>query len=97
MINKYRYEIEDKIYRALGVLKSAVILNSNECLKLLSDVRLGIEMGIIKDVDKISLNNILVNTQTASIYEMYNGKLSDKETNFNRAKIVREILKKETL
>ncbi|AWI07370.1 protein arginine kinase [Clostridium drakei] len=97
LINKYRYEIEDKIYRALGVLKSAVILNSNECLKLLSDVRLGIEMGIIKDVDKISLNNILVNTQTASIYEMYNGKLSDKETNFNRAKIVREILKKETL
>ncbi|NMM63470.1 protein arginine kinase [Clostridium sp. P21] len=97
LMNKYKYEIEDRIYRALGILKSAVILSANECLKLLSDVRLGVEMGIIKDVDKILLNNILINTQTASIYKMYNGKLSDKETNFNRAKIVRETLKKKTL
>ncbi len=97
LIDKYKYEIEDRIYRALGILKSAVILSSNECLKFLSDVRLGVEMGIIKDVTKILLNNILVNTQSANIHKMHNKKLSDKETNFNRAKIVREILKKEIL
>lgn len=97
LIDKYKYEIEDRIYRALGILKSAVILSSNECLKLLSDVRLGVEMGIIKDVTKKLLNNSLINTQTANIQKMYNKKLSDKETNFNRAKLVREIFKNEIL
>lgn len=97
LISKYRYEVEDRIYRALGILKSAVLLNSNECLKVLSDVRLGVEMGILKDVNKVSLNNILVNTQKASIYQRYNEKLSDNETNFNRAKIVKEILNEKTI
>ena len=85
LMKKYNYEIEDRIYRALGVLKSAILLNSDECLKLLSDVRLGVEMGIIKDVDKIILNNLLVETQKSTIQQIYDKKLSHKEIEFNRA------------
>lgn len=94
LIKKYRYEIEDRIYRALGLLKSAVLLSSNECLKLLSDVRLGTEMGIIKDVDNFILNNLLVDTQSASIQRLSGKKLSSKEREFNRANLVKERLAK---
>ncbi len=97
LIGKYKYEIEDRIYRALGVLKSAVLLNANECLKLLSDVRLGVEMGIIKDINKVMLNKILVSTQAANINQMHNKKLSDREIDFNRAKIVKKSLANEAL
>ncbi|MBC2582536.1 protein arginine kinase [Clostridium sp. DJ247] len=90
----YKYELEDKIYRGLGILKSSVLLDIEECLKLLSDVRLGVEMGIIKDVDKVTLNNLLVDTQGATIQGMYNKKLSDKEIKFYRAKLVRDRLTK---
>ncbi|MBV7274481.1 protein arginine kinase [Clostridium thailandense] len=92
LMKKYKDEIEDRIYRALGILKSAVLLNSNECLKLLSDVRLGVEMGIIKDVDKVTLNNLLVNTQPASIQQICRKKLSSKESELSRAKLVKERL-----
>jgi len=92
LIKKYKYEIEDRIYRALGVLKSAILLNTDECLKLLSDVRLGIEMGIIKDVDKVTLNSLLVYTQNATIQKLLDKKLSSKERDFNRAKLIREKL-----
>jgi protein arginine kinase len=92
LIKKYKYEIEDRIYRALGLLKSAVLLNSDECLKLLSDVRLGAEMGIIKDVDNFILNNLLVDTQSASLQQLNGKKLSNKEREFNRAKLVKERL-----
>lgn len=92
LIRKYRYETEDRIYRALGVLRSAILLNPDECLKLLSDVRLGVEMGIIKDVSKVALNNLLVDTQNAVIQQFYNKKLSSKERDYYRAKLVRERL-----
>lgn len=94
LIKNYKYEIEDRIYRALGMLKSAVLLNSNECIKLLSDVRLGVEMGIIKDVDNVILNNLLVDTQIASIQQIHKEKLSNKEIELNRAKLVKERLAK---
>lgn len=94
LIKNYKYEIEDRIYRALGTLKSAVLLNSNECIKLLSDVRLGVEMGIIKDVDNVILNNLLVDTQAASIQQINKEKLSNKGIELNRAKLVKERLAK---
>lgn len=97
LIKNYKYELEDRIYRALGILKSAVLLNSSECIKILSDVRLGVEMGIIKDVDKVILNNLLVDSQPACIQQMNKGKLSNKEIEINRAKLVKERLAKVTL
>lgn len=97
LIKKYRYEIQDRIYRALGILKSAILLSLDECLKLLSDVRLGVEMGIIKDVDKRILNDLLVETQNAAIQQSGGKKLSHKETEFNRAKLVRERLTQKIL
>lgn len=36
LMSKYKYEIQDKVYRALGVLKNSILLDSRECLKLLS-------------------------------------------------------------
>lgn len=92
LIKRYRYEIEDRVYRALGILKSAILLSSDECLKLLSDVRMGVEMGIIKNVDKVVLNKLLVETKNAIIQQAGDKKLSNKEKEFNRAKLVRERL-----
>ncbi|MCI1944660.1 protein arginine kinase [Clostridium luticellarii] len=92
LVKKYKNELEDRIYRALGILRSAVLLSSNECLRLLSDVRLGVEMGIIKDVDKVTLNNLLVNIQPAAIQREGSRNLSSSERDFNRAKLVREKL-----
>jgi protein arginine kinase len=91
-LKSYRYELEDKIYRSLGILETAVLLNSNECLDLLSNVRMGVELGIIKNVDNMSLNSLLLETQPAAIQKRLNINLSDKERNFNRAKLVREAL-----
>ncbi|AYD39225.1 protein arginine kinase [Clostridium fermenticellae] len=88
----YKYNIEDRIYRALGILKSAVLLNSDECLRFLSDVRLGVEMGIIKDVDLIMLNKLLVKTQCLLINDSKLQNSTEEKKSFDRAKMVRETL-----
>lgn len=97
LLNNYRYELEDRIYRAFGVLKSAILLDATECLNLLSDVRFGVELGIINEVDKEILNSLMVSTQPAMLQKLYNEKLSDKLRNLNRAKLVRESLSKANL
>ncbi|QGU96522.1 protein arginine kinase [Clostridium bovifaecis] len=93
MISKSRYEIEDKIYRSIGILKSAVMLRSKETLNLLSNVRLGVEMGIIKDIDKNTLNKLLVDIQPATLQKVSGDMLFDKQKNLNRAVLVKERLK----
>lgn len=92
LMKNYRYELEDKIFRALGVLKSAVLLNSKECLNLLSNVRMGIEMGIIKDVNKCILNSLIVETQGAALQVNAGTRLSGKERDLKRAELVRKKL-----
>lgn len=92
LMKGYKYELQDKVYRSLGVLRSAVLLNSKECLNLISNVRMGVEMGIIKDVDVQVLNSLLVETQPATLQLISNVKLSEKDRDFNRAKLVRKKL-----
>ncbi|WP_446898036.1 protein arginine kinase [Clostridium sp. LBM24168] len=96
LIKNSRYELEDRIYRALGILRYAELLSTNECLKLLSYIRLGVEMGIIKDISKAVLNSLLVEIQPATIQQNYDKILSSRERDFNRAKLVRNKLAKIT-
>ncbi|KGM93897.1 protein arginine kinase [Clostridium botulinum] len=93
MLNKHKYELEDKIFRSLGVLKAATILTTREVLGLISNVRLGVEMGIVKDIDKSILNNLLVNIQPSTIEYLAEKELVDIEERAKRAKIVKEALK----
>ena len=44
-IEKYKYELDDKIFRSLGLLKSAILINNKECLNNLSNVRIGSRNG----------------------------------------------------
>ncbi|MFL0248507.1 protein arginine kinase [Candidatus Clostridium stratigraminis] len=92
IMKNYKYELEDKIYRALGILKSAVLLNSKEALNLISNVRMGTEMGIIKDVSNETLNSLLVEIQPATLQLITSSKLSERDRDINRAKLIRNRL-----
>ncbi|WP_027633508.1 protein arginine kinase [Clostridium hydrogeniformans] len=93
MIEKqYKYELEDKIYRSLGLLKNSRILSSKEALDLLSNVRLGLEMGIIDNIDMSFINNMLIDIGSASLQMIVDKELSGKERDIERAKLIREKL-----
>lgn len=93
MLEKQRGEFEDSIYRALGILKYARVMTSSECLNLLSRVRMGIEMGILKDVDMDTVNKLIVDSQPATLQLKEGKELGTDERDFLRARVVRESLK----
>lgn len=91
LFSKKRDEMEDKIYRAYGVLKSARLVSMKECLELLSWVRLGVEMAII-DIDKMKLNELLIRVSENTITSLIGSKSDMKAREKKRANIIHEIL-----
>lgn len=88
------YEIEDKIYRAYAVLKSARLITSNEAIELFSIVRLGIETGIIKDIKIAVLNKLFIFTQPAHLQKKYGIKMDSSTRDIKRAELIRQELNK---
>jgi len=92
LLSKCRYELDDKVYRAYGILKCAILLDSKETIDLLSNIRLGAELSLI-DIDKNKLDKLLILTSNSSLQNYLGRYLDDKEIKYERAKLVKEILK----
>lgn len=84
--------LEDRVFRSYGIFSNARILTSNECMKLLSDVRLGIELGIIKNVNIRMINDLMVVTQPANLQKHYKSPLTPEDRDVKRAELIREKL-----
>ena len=87
--NKFRFE--DKVMRSYGILTNAKILTSNETMNLFSDVRWGVNMGIIKNVNLEKLSGALYETLPASLVKKYN-LTEPTERDLKRAEIFRSSL-----
>lgn len=85
----YRYELEDKIMRSLSILKSSVLMSNKEALELLSNVRMGVEMGII-NIEREKLNSLLYKISSPAIASEEGNGLSEKDKNIIRSKILKE-------
>lgn len=89
LLEAQKYKLEDRLMRSLGILKYAVVLTSDEAMKRLSDVRMGVELGLIQNLTLETINGILYEVLPANIMQKYN--LSDPtERDLKRAEIVRE-------
>ncbi len=84
---QYKYEVEDKIFRAYGILKEARILNSTEVLELLSNVMFGVEMSLI-DINKDLLYRLIIESRDSVIQERFGGGLNKKEIEIERAVMI---------
>ena len=82
---------EDRIWRALGVLKTARLLNHKECMHLLSLVQIGASMGLL-DVPAETVTALQVDVQPATLATAQGKDLEAEERDVARAALVRERL-----
>lgn len=92
LLNKRKNEMEDKIFRSLGILKYSRNITSKEAMKLLSNVRLGIEMGIINDIEFKEITKLMIEVQPASIQKYASKELTQEERDMFRSNFIRERL-----
>jgi protein arginine kinase len=84
--------IEDHIWRAFATLKSAHIIASKEAINLFSQVRLGVDMGILKGLDIQTINRIFILIQPAHLQKIEGKLLSAQERDIKRAELIRREL-----
>lgn len=84
--------IEDKVWRAYGLLRYARTLSFEETMNLLSGVRLGVGLGVVGGVGMYALNKLLVHTQPAHLAAMEGIPLDDPALPVRRARYVRTLL-----
>jgi protein arginine kinase len=85
-------QLEDRLCRSYGILTQARLLTAQEALKLLSDVKLGADLGIIAETKRSEIKELLFMIRASILQKMVGQELSPAERDFYRAAIVREKL-----
>ena len=92
LMKQNRDLLQDKIWRSSGTLKSAHIISTKETLSLLSMVRLGVDMGLLNDIDRRAVNELFILTQPAHLQKIEGKTLSSSQRDAKRASLIRRRL-----
>jgi len=84
--------MEDKVWRAYGILRHARSLSFDEMMNLLSGVRLGLTLKLLPTPRVLTLNKIMVLGQTAHLEREAGRTLDEGAADERRADFVRELL-----
>ncbi len=91
IVNK-PHQIKNDVGRAYGTLKYAEILSSDEATDLLSSLLIGADLHVFDEVDRTTVNELLIDIQPAHLQKMRGKILSPEQRDIYRAKIIRERL-----
>lgn len=83
------YYIQDKVWRAYGILEHARTISGEEVMNLLSAVRLGVSMKLIKTLSVSKINRMLIHSQDAHLDVQAGQSLDPAERDINRANVIR--------
>ncbi len=85
LIEESKQDLHDNVSRALGILCTAKKISSEETMHYLSKVRMGVNLGLIGDIQIPTLNKLFIHTQPAHLQKLRGNKLSVTDRNIERA------------
>lgn len=89
---KENITFQDCVYRAYGILKNSRIISNEEAMKLLSDLRLGVSIDIIKEIELSKVQSLIVETQENTLKLILKDNFDTQEENIKRADYIRKEL-----
>ena len=90
---KNEIELQDVVHRAYGVLTNAVKINSDESRKLLSEVKMGVDLGILNELDDGQVRKLELYTKPGNLQKYVGKTLDGYEREIKRAEIIKQIIK----
>ena len=92
LMTNNRVQLEDRIWRAFGVLRHAKTMSSTEALDLLSAVRLGVDLGLMNGLTRTTVNELFIFSQPAHLQKLEGKALTAKDRDTKRAELIRNRL-----
>ncbi|GAA3412019.1 protein arginine kinase [Paenibacillus hodogayensis] len=90
LLAESRIRVTDRVKRSYGILSHAAIMDSKEASQRLSDVRLGVDLGLLDGVSPHALNELMVMTQPGFLQQYARTKLSADDRDVRRAELIRD-------
>ncbi len=94
LVQESRNDLHDRISRAYGILCTAQTITSEETMHLLSSVRMGVNLGLIDDLEIPTVNQLFIHTQPAHLQKIHGATLDSADRNSERAIYLRRHLRK---
>lgn len=79
----------DVIYRSYGLLLYAKLMSNDEGMKLISNLRFGVEMGLFDNIDFDTINRLIIEIQPATLMKNIGKRLTPAERDHIRAELIR--------
>ena len=95
LIRESHENLHDRVSRAYGILRTAQTITSEETMHLLSSVRMGVNLGLIEDLEIPTVNDLFIHTQPAHLQKLSGAELESTDRNIERARYLRRHLNKE--
>ena len=93
LVKESQKDLHDRVSRAIGILRSAQTISSEETLHLLSSVRMGVNLGLIPDLEIPTINKLFIHTQPAHLQKLRGTELETADRNVQRAIYLQSHLK----
>ena len=93
LIVESQNDLRDRVSRAYGILCNAQAISSEETMHLLSSVRMGINLGLIDNVEIPTVNQLFIHTQPAHLQKIRGVELGTADRNVERAEYLQRHLR----
>ncbi|NMO97546.1 protein arginine kinase [Paenibacillus lemnae] len=92
LLNDSRLRITDRVMRSYGILSYAEVIEAKEAAQRLSDVRLGVDLGLLEGPASAVMNELNVMTQPGFLQKRFGDGMNPGDRDVCRAKLIRETL-----
>ena len=92
LLGKNQIELEDIVYRKYGILTNARKLKWEEALELLSDVKMGVDLGLIKEISDSQIAKIYFNINPANLQLHFGQNLDSYDRDVKRAELIKQLI-----
>lgn len=92
MLADNKVEFEDMIYRSYGILSNCKKISSEEVTELLSDIKLGVDLGILDKLTDLQVQKLYLYTKPANLQKYLGEQYDTYERDIKRAEVIKQIL-----
>lgn len=85
-------ELEDIIYRSYGLITNCRKISFDEVQKLISNIKMGIDLGILKEINDSKIQKLILYTKPASMQKYLGEQYEPLERDIKRAEIIKNII-----
>ena len=93
MLTKDSVELEDMVFRSYGILTNCRKISSEEAKELLSNIKLGVDLGILDNLDDLKVQKLYLYTKPANLQKYLGAKYDKAEQEIKRAEVIKQIIK----